>query len=88
MFSDPAGQYQFGLPIGWAYDLDKSRLITVMFRPWDRPDETLHVRALPTFAPASSGAEAWYLALEERWFPERMTPLERRTFGAVEEAVR
>ena len=87
MFIDPAGQYQFELPLGWAYDPKDSHLITVVFRRWDRTDEIMSVRAMPTFAPAGAPLERWHKALEERCFPPRMRPSTQMQCGSMPAAL-
>jgi CHAT domain-containing protein len=58
-FRDPAGQYLFRLPLGWAYDAERSHLITVAFLDWQQPEATLTVRALPTAAPPNVPPHEW-----------------------------
>jgi CHAT domain-containing protein/tetratricopeptide (TPR) repeat protein len=74
MYTDPAGQYQFRLPLGWAYDPASSHLITVQFRACETPEETVTVRAMPTFAPAEASLEAWHQALNDRCFGPAFRP--------------
>jgi CHAT domain-containing protein len=47
-FVDPLGQYNFSLPLGWAYSVRRSHLITVTFVRVERVDERITVRAVPT----------------------------------------
>jgi hypothetical protein len=77
MFIDPAGQYQFDVPLGWAYDPERSHLITVIFVRSGQPDETLSLRAMPTFASPQTEEAQWYQALEGNCFPPRMQPFTR-----------
>jgi CHAT domain-containing protein len=81
-FSDPALQYSFRLPLGWAYDWERSHLITVIFRRWERRDESMSVRAMPTFAPPDASLDDWHAALENRAFPPRMRPATRISAGS------
>ncbi|MBI3972119.1 MAG: CHAT domain-containing protein [Chloroflexi bacterium] len=87
MYNDPAGQYRFALPLGWAYDTTRSHLITVRFTAWNRPEETLTVRAIPTFAPASASTDEWYEALARECFPPRMLPFTRMQSGGMPAAL-
>lgn len=50
-FRDPAGQFSFDLSLGWAHGPERSHLITVYFKFWNAPGNTLDVRVMPTVAP-------------------------------------
>ena len=80
LFRDPAGQYAFRLPLGWAYDAERSHLITVAFLDWQRPEATLTVRALPTAAPANVPPAEWRAAVGNG-APGPLTPV--RCAGSV-----
>ncbi len=81
-FNDPTLQYSFQVPLGWAYDWERSHLITVRFRRWNRREETVSVRAMPTFTSPDASLDDWHAALDERAFPPRMRPATRIKAGA------
>jgi CHAT domain-containing protein len=87
MFIDPAGQYRFALPLGWAYDPERSHLITVRFAHWQRTREAVTARAMPTFAPPEASLEQWYTALEKRCVSPLMRPFIQLRCGGLPAAL-
>jgi len=87
MFRDPVGQFDFALPPGWAYDVDQSHLIAVRHRRWDRPDETLHVRVMPTNAVPDATSDAWHAAIAERVFGPKIEDVTRLRAGKMPAAL-
>jgi len=63
LFYDPAGQFQFQLPLDWAYDPVRSDLRMLVFARSKPQTETLVVTSLPTSAPPNASAEEWTSAV-------------------------
>lgn len=81
MFRDPAGQFEFDVPLGWGYDPDRSHLLEITFRRWKRPEETLWVRAVPTLAHVDAPLDEWYVALREQRFSQGVSNIRTVRYG-------